>query len=741
MKEFLKRIYFFLPVQLVFLHFRKYQLLLVFWLILLLIFTGNLAAHFGASSLFLAPEYLGEINFFSMFLLGGAMCVFTMSWNITTFIIHSRRIPYVGVTRNAFVVYCYNNSIIPLAFLIFSSTTTVRYQLVNEHSPVMSILWMQLGYYLGFVILLLISFSYFFGVSSDLVKIIFAKITNPSRIREFIPYDSLDAEQDTVNARSFISEKLIIASCEDSNPFNPRILGTILRRHHRNVVFATFASYIVLLLIGLFAEEPLLRIPAGAGFLLLFSIFIGFVGAFKYFMKSWETIGWVLFTVVLSVLVKNQIVDLRSPAYGINYDLTGAGMPIYDYNNLKYTFTPERYAQDKKTEEARLSKWSRSSATDTTKPTLIVITTSGGGIRSAYWTFRALQYADSITGGKVFKNTVMFTGASGGMIGATYWRSVHDAYRLGLLDKEYHPKYQANIGKDILNAIIFSLASNDLISPFNKVNINGRSYPRDRGYAMEQEMMKNTDGLLDREIGYFHDREANGIIPQMIINGTIINDGRKLIISSQPTAYLTQPEYSVHDNTPTIDAVDFSTFFARQQALKLRLTTALRMNATFPLVLPVVKLPSKPYMNVMDAGLRDNFGMETANRYLYAMRGWIEKNADKVILLEVRDTRENEVVKISDENSLGKMLMDPLFVIQEKWEVFQSYDHTYFKDAAPYFLNNKLHIITLKYVPQGSTEMAELNFHLTKKEQENIYNSISNPDVQAQLKKLSELLQ
>src|SRR5436305_9162356 len=101
MKRALRGIYYFLPVQLLLLHFRKYQLLLVFWLILLLTITGNFAVHFGASSLFLAPEYLGKISFTSMFLLGSALCVFIMMWNITTFIVHSKRMPYMGATRNA----------------------------------------------------------------------------------------------------------------------------------------------------------------------------------------------------------------------------------------------------------------------------------------------------------------------------------------------------------------------------------------------------------------------------------------------------------------------------------------------------------------------------------------------------------------------------------------------------------------------------------------------------------------
>jgi len=739
MKKVLSAIYYFLPVQLLLLHFRKYQLLLVFWLILLMVITGNFASHFGARSLFLAPEYLGKISFVSMFLLGCAMSVFIMMWQITTFIIHSKRMPYVGATRHAFVVYCYNNCLIPLPFLVFYSLAAINYQWYDENASVQNIVLLQLGFYLGLLLVVLISFTYFFRVNSDFFKTVFSKIANPAIIRDIIPYDSLDYEIDILPSESYISGRFRIEKSADLEPYHPRVMSTVLRRHHRNVIFATFIAYIVLLFLGVFMERPMLRVPAGAGFLLLFAIVMGIVGAFKYFLKSWETIGWVLFLLLLSLLVHYKIFDLRSIAYGLDYHRPTHDEPVYDYEHLHDIFTPRRFADDKKIEEARLLLWKNKNGDTGNKP-LVVVTVSGGGSRSAYWTFRSLQYIDSITNGRLFQNTVLITGASGGMIGATYLRTIHDAYRQGLIKDPYAFQYQKNIGKDLLNAIIFSLASVDLVSPFNKISIAGYSYTRDRGYAMEQEMIRNTDGLLDKNIGYYREQESKGQVPLLIINSTIVNDGRKLMMCDQPLGYLTQPEYSLHESTPPIDAVDFSTFFAGQNPYNLRLTSALRMNATFPFVLPVVKMPSRPAMNIMDAGLSDNFGTEVASRYLYVMRDWITKNTNGTIFLEIRDTRENDVSTSSDQTSLGRMLIDPVFVIQNKWEAFQSYQHTYYKDFAPYYLGGKLRFITLQYVPKESKKVAALNFHLTQKEKEDLYQSLNNPENMAAIDTLARLL-
>jgi len=740
MRRILRTIYYFLPVQLLLLHFRRYQLLLVFWILLTLILTGNFAAHFGARSLFLAPEYLGEINYLSMLLLGGCFCVFMMMWHITTFIIHSKRIPDMAATRHAFLVYCLNNSIVPLAFLIFYSVRSVGYQVYEEHLSASQIVFQQTGFYLGFFFVLTISFTYFFRVSRDFFKNTFARLTSPVQsIGNIIPHDHLDNTPEILPARSYINSRLRLAWVKDLGKYHPRVMATILQRHHRNVVFATFVAYMILLILGVYINNPFLRIPAGGSFLLLFAIILGLVGAVKYFLRSWEALGWIMFTVILSIMVRYKVFDLRSIAYGLDYHRSLE--QVYHYRTLRSLFTKFRYQADQRREAKRLQQWKQRVAPGTgKKPPLVVITVSGGGLRSAYWTFRTLQYVDSISGGRLFSNTVMITGASGGMIGAAYWRNVHDAACMGQLQFPYSHTFQENIGKDLLNPIVFSFASIDMISPFNKITIAGQHYTTDRGYAFERELARISSGLLDQPIGYFRQREETGQIPQLIINGTIVNDGRKLMICNQGITYLTQPEYSIDQPAPPIDAVDYCAFFPEQNAHDLLLTSALRMNATFPYILPVVRLPSQPRMNIMDAGLRDNFGIQVASRYLHVMRDWIRENTSEAIFLEIRDTRENDVTANTDQSSLINMVADPLFVIQNKWEAFQSYGYNYVKDFAPAYVDNRMKFITLQYIPQEFSRTAALNFHLTRREKEDIYQSVDHPYNQAQIKNLIRLL-
>ena len=121
-KSFLKGLLYSFPIQLVLLHFKKYQVLLLFWYILGSAINGNFMSTFGADSLFLAPEYLGKVNAVSAILLEWPSGIFIMSWHITTFILHSNHFKFLATTSKPFLKFFINNSVIPILFLLFYCT-------------------------------------------------------------------------------------------------------------------------------------------------------------------------------------------------------------------------------------------------------------------------------------------------------------------------------------------------------------------------------------------------------------------------------------------------------------------------------------------------------------------------------------------------------------------------------------------------------------------------------------------
>ncbi|MES1224830.1 MAG: hypothetical protein ABUT20_55580 [Bacteroidota bacterium] len=76
MKAYIKGFIYSLPIQLLLLHIRRYQVLLLFWFILFGAIDGIVMKAFGAYSLFLVPEYLGDVNTLAWALTGIASGVF-----------------------------------------------------------------------------------------------------------------------------------------------------------------------------------------------------------------------------------------------------------------------------------------------------------------------------------------------------------------------------------------------------------------------------------------------------------------------------------------------------------------------------------------------------------------------------------------------------------------------------------------------------------------------------------------
>ena len=235
----------------------------------------------------------------------------------------------------------------------------------------------------------------------------------------------------------------------------------------------------------------------------------------------------------------------------------------------------------------------------------------------------------------------MITGASGGMFGAAYFRELSRLREYQ--DSTINPddqKYTDAISGDLLNPLFSSFVARDLFSPAQKFKVGDYEYIKDRGYAFEQKLNENTGGVLDRQLRDLEPEEAAAQIPLMLFSSVITRDSRTMLISTQPISFLMRPVFdSNRIKTIDPDAVDFGNFFYKQDPMNVRMLTALRMNATFPYVLPNVWLPSEPVIDVMDAGFRDNFGEQVGIRFVHVFHDWIQENTRGVLLIQIRDRK------------------------------------------------------------------------------------------------------
>src|ERR1700709_2516816 len=150
MMRLLKVIYYFFPVQLLLLHIKKFQVLLIFWFILFSTLNGGFMRTYGAAALFLSPEYLGDVSPVSTSIVGMATGIFIMSWNITTFILFSRHFRFLATTTRPFLKYCINNAMLPMIFLVFYLVKAIQFSAEKELLPTGSILLLILGFLAGF---------------------------------------------------------------------------------------------------------------------------------------------------------------------------------------------------------------------------------------------------------------------------------------------------------------------------------------------------------------------------------------------------------------------------------------------------------------------------------------------------------------------------------------------------------------------------------------------------------------
>ena len=178
---------------------------------------------------------------------------------------------------------------------------------------------------------------------------------------------------------------------------------------------------------------------------------------------------------------------------------------------------------------------------------------------------------------------------------------------------------------------------------------------------------------------------------------------------------------------PDADAIDFVSLFKKQNPYNLRILTALRMNATFPYVLPNVWLPTNPVIDVMDAGLRDNYGQETSLRFLQVFKSWIAENTSGVLLIQITDRPITQWAKTPLSNSILQPLITPFLLLQKNWHILQAYFEkdqlNYWKEAA----GSTFRHFNFQYVASSDEAHASLSFHLTPAEKADIAGTLDNP--------------
>jgi hypothetical protein len=335
---------------------------------------------------------------------------------------------------------------------------------------------------------------------------------------------------------------------------------------------------------------------------------------------------------------------------------------------------------------------------------------------------------------------MLISGASGGLIGASYYRELFLRYLNGEIEDPNDRKYAEKMSKDLLNALALSIATNDFFNPFQKVQVDGKEYSKDRGYAFEKQLHENTDYIMDKTVADYRNDEAKSNIPMLFVTPVIMGDGKSMIISPQNVSYMCKSaQKETNLIRAEVEGVEFLKLFADQSGEDLRFSTALRMSASFPYVTPNISLPSDPILELTDAGMKDNFGTSFSLKFLHNFKYWIAKNTSGVVIIQIRDTEKKFLDEYSKPSPIGRIFY-PIGNFFSNWQKFQDTNRDNEIGMALSWFEGDLDVIRFEYSALENQRKASLSWHLTKLEQQNIQQSIDLEVNEIAFKNLMRLL-
>ena len=727
------------PLQLILAQIKYNLISIFFWIFIFAITLDCAGSDFGVPFLFLSPEYLNEVGIGSFFMMGLAIGGFVMSFNTYSYIKIGPLFPFLTTLSRPFFKFCINNSIIPTLFYIIFIIKISIFQYQEELQSKLDILFFALALITGSITFFTLSFLYFFRVGQkNKYPVHDDQSTKPISSLTHKHEDWFELfNKSEFNSSIYIGKGLKLFTSRRFSHFNQSLVEKIFAKNKINGSIFEIITIIIFFILGIFHNYNIFEVPAGASIVLLLTISLMLFSALHSWLKAWVYPLLLLTAIMMNYLSETTpFFKYTNYAYGLDYSTKSKDE--YSINAIK-NITTNKALNDSTYKNYLLTLEHWKTNTGQPKPKLIIINTSGGGSRSALWTMTVLQKTDEALNGKLTKHTQLITGASGGMIGASYYRELLLQKQLRLIDNPQQKKYRDNIGNDMLNKLSFTASTNDIFVRYQTLEYNGHEYTKDRGHAFEEQLLNNTNQALRHPLGYYAPFERSGKIPTIIFSPTIINDGRRLLIASQNINFLTAD----HRNNPKMiesnENIDIHSLLKHQDVQQLRFTSVLRANATFPFVMPMVTLPTFPEVQLMDAGLRDNYGGKTMMEFLFAMKDWIRENTSGVIVVQIRDTKKVLDNESHSQISFIDKLTLPFGNMYKNFPRVQDFDQEELIKLSTQAINFPLDLISFN-LREKSKDRISLSWHLTQSEKNKIEQAFKSVRNQESLKKLKLIL-
>jgi hypothetical protein len=368
-----------------------------------------------------------------------------------------------------------------------------------------------------------------------------------------------------------------------------------------------------------------------------------------------------------------------------------------------------------------------------TLPHVVIVSAEGGGIHAAAWTARVLAgLAGRLDPKDDFMNSIrLLSGASGGSVGNLFFQALYDK-RDQLANKGcWHDVVLASRNGAGLDDIAHGIVYHDIRRPLLPYALYSN---RDRGNSLElawREMLDGIGGVADEHQTMHPECAAAGRGEQTIdsLSADAQKGLRPLLIFNSTEADTGWPMAIANFQFTEENGIRV---FHKRYGKDLKLTTAVRLSASFPYVLPsprpiicahpglcVVKQEDPmPDLAVIDGGLYDNYGVAGAYQALSQATGGFKNYAAPVLWLQIRSApyHDEDDASFDQSNPLASGPAGPLFSLFQVRGTGQAKRADWLTTDAWLRSNGMLKVVMIAY----PVDPQPLSWKLTKRQANDI---------------------
>lgn len=712
----------FFPLVLLIHHVKHSLNGLLYGLILLGIITDVIGKSFGLSFLFLSPEYREEVSSAAFFILGFSFGGFIMAFHTYSYTKLASHFPFLAMVNKPFLKFCINNSLLPLVFTLVYISEMANFQFSEEFASVRQVSFYILSLLGGMALFITVAVMFFFRKNKNMFELTRFS-PSPRRMRWSRIQNGRNFKWKASDDKLYyyFGTGLRLMQCRSTKHYQQSLLQQVFSQNRISTSVFELTTVLAFVLLGFMGGSRWFDIPAACSIVLLLTIILMLFNA----LASW--MRWYAVPCIIAVLLlvnwfseNTNWFQFRTEAIGMDYKQKAD----YSMNTFQEIASDTVQNQaDLKEYLQILDNWKKQTGQD--KPKLVIVNTSGGGSRSAAWVYWVLSQMDQCSDYGFTRHTALITGASGGMIGASFYRALYLQKLKKQIRTTSSEKYYSQITSDLLNRLSFTASTNDIFVRYQTSyrGVNGYNY--DRGIAFEEDLNENTNYVLDVPFGAFEEPEKQGKIPVMLFTPCVVNDGRRLVFSSQPTSFFNF-QNKVQGLASSYENIDAQRLLGEKQVKNVKFSSVLRMNATFPLVLPMTTLPTNPKIHIMDAGTRDNFGAKETIYWLMALEEWIERETSGVVLVQIRDTKKIFDKEGTRRFSFFDRILEPFGNMFSNFPRTQDFDQDELIQSYAHKAPFPFRVVSFN-LRQEKSERISLSWHLTKREREHIRQAWDRP--------------